>query len=96
MATNLPCYLSQLRLWIVVLLCLLSAASAQAHPGHEGGHEGDDFVWTYEHASRHPWATLLWLAAGMALAWLILRGFRRARQPFKAAAMRTRAAGMKF
>jgi hydrogenase/urease accessory protein HupE len=94
MATNLPSYLAQLRLWIVVLFCLLTAVSAQAHPGHEGGHDGDEFVWTYEHAARHPWATLLCLAAGMALAWLVVRALRRARQPFKAGVTRNRAAGM--
>jgi hydrogenase/urease accessory protein HupE len=93
MATNLPSCLAQLRLWMVLLFALLTAANAQAHPGHEDAHEGDEFVWTYEHAARHPGATLFWLGAGMVLAWGVAKAIQRGRGSFKGGAGRTRAAG---
>jgi hypothetical protein len=92
MATNLPSCLAQFRLWII-LYSLLTAVSAQAHPGPEGGHDGDDFVWTYEHAARHPGATLFWLGAGMVLAWGGGKAIQRGRAAFKGGAARSQAAG---
>lgn len=93
MATNLPFIFAQLRFWIVVLVCLLTSLSAQAHPGHDGHEEGGDFTWTYEHAARHPWATLLAVAVGGLLVWGLFRMLRQAQQPLKVAATRSQAVG---
>lgn len=93
MATNLPYLFAQLRFWIVVLVCLLTSLSAQAHPGHDGHEEGGEFTWTYEHAVRHPWATLLVVAVGGLLVWGLFRMLRQARQPLKGDATRSQAVG---
>jgi hydrogenase/urease accessory protein HupE len=93
MATNLPFVLAQLRLWLVMLVCLLTSLSAQAHPGHDGHEEGGDFTWTYEHALRNPWATLLLVGIGALLIWVLVRMLRQAQQPLKADANRSPAVG---
>ena len=41
MVHNLPMILTTLRLWVLMLLCLLTTVSAQAHPGHDGHKDGD-------------------------------------------------------
>lgn len=54
-----------------VFLTLVSLA--QAHPGHDGGH---DVTWELSHLAAHPLATLLCLGAivaGAGIAWLLVR-----------------------
>jgi hypothetical protein len=92
MGTNLPTILPMLRFWIILLACVLTTISAQAHPGHEGGHDGDEFVWTADHLARHPGATLLTLAAVVLIAWGAFRFFSATQRQLKAAAARTQAA----
>jgi hydrogenase/urease accessory protein HupE len=93
MATNLPFIFAQVRFWIVVLVCLLTSLSAQAHPGHDGHEDGGDFTWTYEHAVRHPWASLLVVVVGGLLVWGLFRMLRQAQQPVKGDATRSPAVG---
>lgn len=92
MASNMPALFPMLRLWIIILLCVLTCITAQAHPGHEGGHDGDEFVWTADHLARHPVATLLILAAVALIAWGATRFFSATQRQIKAAAARTQAA----
>jgi hydrogenase/urease accessory protein HupE len=92
MGTNLPTILPMLRFWIIILVCMLTCISAQAHPGHEGGHDGDEFVWTADHLARHPGATLLTLAAVALIAWGATRCFAATQRQLKAAAARSQAA----
>ena len=70
MVHNLPMILTTLRLWVLMLLCLLTTVSAQAHPGHEGHEDGGDFTWTYSHVTAHPVASVLWVGAVVLLIWL--------------------------
>ncbi len=86
MGTNLPTILPMLRFWIVILACVLTSLTAQAHPGHEGGHDGDEFVWTADHLARHPGATLLTLAAVALLVWGAFRFFSATQRKLKASA----------
>jgi len=92
MGTNMPTILPMLRFWIIILACVLTCITANAHPGHEGGHEGDEFVWTADHLARHPGATLLILAAVALVAWGASRFFSATQRQIKAAAARTQAA----
>jgi hydrogenase/urease accessory protein HupE len=92
MGTNLPTILPMLRFWAIILACVLTTISAQAHPGHEGGHDGDEFVWTADHLARHPGATLLVLAAVALIAWGAFRFCSATQRQLKAAAARTQAA----
>jgi hydrogenase/urease accessory protein HupE len=92
MGTNLPTILPMLRLWIIILACILTCITANAHPGHEGGHDGDEFVWTADHLSRHPGATLLTLTAVALIAWAAARFFSATQRQLKAAASRSQAA----
>lgn len=73
MVNNLPLILSILRTWGLMLLCLLASASVQAHPGHEGHEDGGEFVWTFEHLTRHPFATALCATVAVLALWLVLR-----------------------
>lgn len=41
-----------------------TAVLAQAHPGHDDGHE---LTWDFRHLGQHPWATFFW-AAGLGFA----------------------------
>jgi hypothetical protein len=86
MGTNLPTILPMIRFWIIVLVCVLTCITAQAHPGHEGGHDGDEFVWTADHLARHPGTTLVILAATALIAWGAFRFFSSTQQQLKAAA----------
>ena len=88
MGTNLPTILTMLRFWIIILACVLTSITAQAHPGHEGGHDGDEFVWTAVHLARHPVATLLILSAVALIAWGAFRFFSATQRQLKAAAAR--------
>lgn len=88
----MPTILPMLRFWIIILACVLTCITANAHPGHEGGHDGDEFVWTAEHLARHPGATLLILAAVALIAWGATRFFSATQRQIKAAAARTPAA----
>ena len=81
-----------IRLWIIILACVLTCITAQAHPGHEGGHDGDEFVWTSDHLARHPGATLLTLAVVALIVWGIFRFCSATQGQLKAAAARTQAA----
>ena len=92
MGTNLPTILPMLRFWFIVLACFLTCITAQAHPGHEGGHDGDEFVWTADHLARHPGAPLLVLAAVALIAWGACRFFSATQGQLKAAAARSQAA----
>ena len=92
MASNMPALFPMLRVWIIILLCVLTCITAQAHPGHEGGHDGDEFVWTADHLARHPGATLLVLAAVALIAWGACRFFSATQGQLKAAAARSQAA----
>ena len=89
MGTNLPTVLPMLRFWIILLACVLTSINAQAHPGHEGGHDGDEFVWTADHLARHPAATLMVLAAVALIAWGAFRFFSATQRQLKAAAARS-------
>ena len=80
MVHNLPMILSILRTWGLMFLCLLASATVQAHPGHEGHEDGGDFVWTFEHLTRHPFATALCGAIVLLTLWLVFRPVC-ARQP---------------
>ena len=88
MGTNLPIILPILRFWIIILACVLTTITAQAHPGHEGGHDGDEFVWTADHLARHPGATLLILAVVALIAWGAFRFTSATQRQLKAAAAR--------
>ena len=88
MGTNLPTVLPLLRFWIIILACILTSITVQAHPGHEGGHDGDEFVWTADHLTRHPAATLIILAALALLVWGAFRIFSSTQRQLKAAAAR--------
>jgi hypothetical protein len=92
MGTNLPTILPMLRFWFIVLVSVLTCITAQAHPGHEGGHDGDEFVWTADHLARHPGATLAILAAVALLAWGATRFFSATQRQLKAAAVRNQVA----
>lgn len=81
-----------LRLWVLMLLCLLTTVSAQAHPGHDGHEDGGDFTWTYSHVTAHPVASALWVAAVVLLVWLGRRVLD-AQQQAKADAASSPAAG---
>lgn len=86
MGTNLPTILPMLRFWITILACVLTSITAQAHPGHEGGHDGDEFVWTADHLARHPIATLMTMAAVALIAWGTYRFLSASQRQLKAAA----------
>ena len=88
MGTNLPTILPMLRFWIIILACVLTSLTAQAHPGHGGGHDGDEFVWTADHLARHPGATLMIMAVVALLAWGAFRFFTATQRQLKAAADR--------
>ena len=92
MGTNLPTILPMLRFWFIVLVCVLTCITAHAHPGHEGGHDGDEFVWTADHLARHPGATLAIVAAVALIAWGAFCLFSATQRQLKAAAARTQAA----
>lgn len=93
MVNNLPLILTILRNWGLMLLCLLTSVTAQAHPGHEGGHEdGGDFVWTFEHMTRHPFATALCALVVLLALWLAARPFTAQQQAAKDAAVPSPAA----
>ena len=92
MAHNLPMIFTALRLWVLMLLCLLTTVSAQAHPGHDGHEDGGDFTWTYSHVTAHPVASVLWVAAVVLLVWLGRRVLD-AQQQAKADAASSPAAG---
>ena len=89
MGTNLPTVLPMLRFWIILLACILTSVTVQAHPGHEGGHDGDEFVWTADHLARHPASTLMVLAAVALIAWGAFRFFSATQRQLKAAAARS-------
>jgi hydrogenase/urease accessory protein HupE len=93
MGTNLPTILPMLRFWIIILACVLTSITAQAHPGHEGGHDGDEFVWTADHLARHPGATLMIVAVVALIAWGAFRFFSSSQRQLKAAAARSPVAG---
>ncbi len=88
----MPTILPMFRFWIIILACVLTCITANAHPGHEGGHDGDAFVWTADHLTRHPGATLLLLAAVALIAWGAFRFTSATQRQLKAAAARTQAA----
>jgi hypothetical protein len=92
MGTNLPTVLPLLRFWIIILASILTSITVQAHPGHEGGHDGDEFVWTADHLTRNPAATLIILATIGLIAWGASRFFSATQRQLKAAAARTQAA----
>lgn len=93
MVNNLPTILLILRTWAFMLLCFLTTASAQAHPGHEGHEDGEGFVWTFDHLGKHPLATVLCIAAVGLLVWLAVRSCAAKQQPAKGAAAGTPAEG---
>ena len=92
MGTNMPTILPMFRFWIIILACVLTCITANAHPGHDGGHEGDEFVWTADHLARHPGATLLILSALALLVWGAFRFFSSTQRQLKAAAARNQVA----
>ena len=92
MGTNMPTILPMFRFWIIILACVLTCITANAHPGHDGGHDGDEFVWTADHLARHPGATLLILAALALLVWGAFRFFSSTQRQLKAAAARNQVA----
>jgi hypothetical protein len=93
MGTNMLTILPMLRFWIIILASVVSSITAQAHPGHEGGHDGDEFVWTADHLASHPGATLMALAAAALIAWGAYRFLSASQRQLKAAAARSQAAG---
>lgn len=85
--------LTTLRIWALMLLCLLTTVSAKAHPGHDGHEDGGEFTWTYAHIAAHPFATSLCLAGLALMAWLALRALNPNQPQPKAGAASTPAAG---
>lgn len=77
------------RYWMIICLCLLTTIQAQAHPGHDGDHDTDGFVWTADHLARHPLATLLIATAVGLTAWSAARLASSLQRQVKAAAIRT-------
>ncbi len=90
--TNLPAWRSLLRHGFSVLTCVFTCIRAQAHPGHEGGHEGDEFIWTADHLTRHPAASLFIGAVGILLIWGAYRLYGATQRQFKPVVNRTPAA----
>lgn len=62
------------------MLGILTCITANAHPGHEGGHDGDEFVWTADHLGLHPLALGLIVAAAGYSAWLIWKSAKTSPQ----------------
>jgi hypothetical protein len=53
--------------WITASTAFLALTSlAQAHPGHDGGH---DLTWDFGHLAQHPVATLVWTTLIGAAVW---------------------------
>lgn len=92
MGTILQQNLGKLRGWVFVVSYVLSSSYGQAHPGHEGGHEGDEFVWTSASLGGHLLATLLLAALGGLIVWSAVRGWRATQRQLKAVANRNPAA----
>ena len=80
MGTNLPTILPTLRVWVIVLLCIFTCISANAHPGHEGGHDGDEFIWTADRLGLHPLALVLIVVAAGYYTWLIWKSAKTSQQ----------------
>lgn len=93
MVNNLPMILTMLRTWSLILLCLLTTATAQAHPGHEGHEDGGDFTWTFEHLTKHPFATALCATVVVLVLWLASRRLRAQQRQSMGDAVRSQAAG---
>jgi hypothetical protein len=58
------------RAGISLLGFVFSAALAQAHPGHDDGHE---LTWDFGHLAEHPLATLAWTTLLGAAIYLVVR-----------------------
>jgi hypothetical protein len=55
--------------WLTASAAFLAVASfAQAHPGHDGGH---DLTWELGHYIQHPFATFVWAALIGASIWSV-------------------------
>jgi len=67
---------SSRRAWISVTVFIGLAALAQAHPGHDDGHE---LTWdvSVSHLTQHPYATVLGVTVLGAAVWLGLQAIRR-------------------
>jgi hypothetical protein len=74
MGSNMPSLFPMIRLWIIILACVLTYLHAQAGSGHEGGRAEDTIVRTADLLARHPVAlTVLVLIAGAFIAWVAAR-----------------------
>lgn len=49
---------------------LATAVLAQAHPGHDDGHE---LTWDFQHLAQNPWATLGWAVSFGLAVWGLSR-----------------------
>ncbi len=54
---------------LLPLAFVVLAASAHAHPGHDGDH---GLTWDFGHLAAHPGATMLWLAIFAFAVWLVV------------------------
>jgi hypothetical protein len=69
MASNLPALFPMLRLWIIILVCMLTCISALHRLGHEASRDGKEAVRMEESADRHPVPTDVIPAAMVAASW---------------------------
>jgi hypothetical protein len=54
MASNMPALFPMLRLWIIILVCMLTCISALHRLGHEASREGEEAVRIEESLVHHP------------------------------------------
>jgi hypothetical protein len=69
MASNLPALFPLLRLWIFILVCMLTCISALHRLGHEASRDVKEAVWNEEAPARHPVPTDVIPAAMVAASW---------------------------
>jgi hypothetical protein len=69
MASNLPALFPMLRLWIIILVCMLTCISALHRLGHEASRDSKEAVGVEESLVRHPVRTDVIPTAMVAATW---------------------------